>query len=292
MIIGFLTSFLFVFLLAIGIFCFGYACRNETTINVLWTSTWLTLAFLSLILIFIENSSPIDLIHLPNNSNWIWLIAASFCSYVAGNYFSYLNLKTAGESINALLAPAITALSVIASYFLLSERFRILSFIGIIITLFSVTYFLIKRINYSHQMRIGSISGLICIILMAISIICAVKGAAGMSFLHAVWVQFFVGALLIWPLKIYKGFSSNIINKRKYYLVITTGVLLQNVVAGYLWYFSTFRIGVSIFQSIIATLPFCVYAIDVFVFKNSSPSRLFFITCSLALTGISLMAFG
>lgn len=70
---------------------------------------------------------------------------------------------------------------------------------------------------------------------------------------------------------------------------ILIGVLCQTILANYLWFYATFKIGISSFQIILATLPLWIYLVDVYTLKNSIPSKLFLFTAVVACIGIGLI---
>jgi drug/metabolite transporter (DMT)-like permease len=292
MVIGFLAAFIFVLLLAISIFCFGYASKEADPSSLLCLATISSFILVFLLLVTVEKLPIQEVFSKPTVHNWFWLSTSAISGHIGGNYFSYLNLKTAGEKINSLLAPAITAFAVIAGYFVFHDRLDTVQWIGILITLIAVLSFLVYNVRSRWEgknSKLGALSGMATILLMSYAIIGAVKGANGISIYHAVWVQFTVATIIITPFLLRKVMKVQVKNRDRFLLAIIGGVISENILAGYLWYYASFKIGVSIFQTIIATLPLVVYAIDVYLVKKSRPSNLIIIASILALAGIGLV---
>jgi drug/metabolite transporter (DMT)-like permease len=75
----------------------------------------------------------------------------------------------------------------------------------------------------------------------------------------------------------------------KFYFTILIGVVCQTILADYLWFYCSFKIGIDIFQIILATLPLWLYAVDVYVLKKSKPNVLFLLVAIVASVGILLV---
>jgi drug/metabolite transporter (DMT)-like permease len=292
MILGYLSSLVFVFFLAISVFCFGYASRISSPFHVLFVETTISVVLILVLMLATEKISFAQVFTIPRKTNWLWLSMAGTSGFIGGNYFSYLNLKTAGEKINGLLSPAITAVALVFGYFIFHDQLDWLQWLGAIITILAVSAFLYYNADSGEDKtnsRLGALSGVACVIFMSVSIVGAIRGAAGVSILHAMWLQLFVAMVCITPGYLFNKRPFKIENRPKFYLAILAGVLTENIVAGYIWYFATYRIGVSIFQTIIATLPLCVYAIDRIFFKRKSGSAFFILACIISLIGIGLV---
>jgi drug/metabolite transporter (DMT)-like permease len=110
-----------------------------------------------------------------------------------------------------------------------------------------------------------------------------------LSIMHSVWLRlvlalpFVLIIFLLKPKLIAAGASL------KVYGAITGGVIFQTIIASYLWFYCTYKIGISSFQILIATLPFFVYAADVYFFKRTKPSLYFLVIALIAVLGIWLV---
>ncbi|RYX99788.1 hypothetical protein EON78_02645 [bacterium] len=236
-----------------------------------------------------------ELIFAPKTSNYLWLSNAALLGFAGGNYFSLLNLKTSGERINSLLSPAITAFTVILSYFIFKEHLKLLQWIGVIITLLVIFGFLLfnskGKTTDKPLSRAGWWSSVATITCIALSIICSIKGAAeSISLLHAIAIRlvfaFFIIAVVFFIKKEYKKVEKLDIT---FYAVVIIGVLAQTLGASYLWYYATFNLGISVLQVIIASLPIWVYGTDIYLLRKTKPSVFFLVTALLAGLGIYLV---
>ncbi|MEO9209471.1 MAG: EamA family transporter [Ginsengibacter sp.] len=290
---GYLAGFSVLVLFGIGIYSFGYAVRNSSLLYVLLLECIIGLILILPLILFIEKISILQIFQNPQNENWIWLSAASITGVVGGNYFSLLNIKTAGEKINSLLSPAITAFTILLSYIFLNESLTLLQMLGVLITIGSVVYFLLmqkNKIDLKDKWR-GFFSGIMTIICISFTVICSIKGAMHtITFLHAIWLKLLIALPLI--LLAFSFFNKKIENgstKSKLYVAIFCGVICQTILAGYLWFYASFSIGVSVFQIILATFPLFMYAVDVYVLRKSKPSFLFLLMAIIAGVGIGLV---
>ncbi|MGV3656516.1 MAG: EamA family transporter [Chitinophagaceae bacterium] len=121
---GYLASLGYVLLLAVGTFCFGYAAKRSSALYVLWLETLLGASLILPLLLLLEPLSLPQLLTKPQVQNWGWLSASALFGFVGGNYFSLINLKTAGEQTNSLPSPAITAVTVLLSLAVFAENCR------------------------------------------------------------------------------------------------------------------------------------------------------------------------
>ncbi len=213
--------------------------------------------------------------------------------YAGGNYFSLLNLKAVGEKSNSLLSPAITATVIVLSFFIFDEKLVWRQWIGIMLVLISVIYFLLqpKTTILSNKKNTGFISGLMCVICISLTIICSIKGAnSNITFLQAIWIKLLLALIfIVIGLSFIK--EKIILNKHplKFYMIVVVAVICQTIVANYLWFYASFHLGIAVFQLILATLPLCVYAVDVYILKKSANAPLFLLVSVVAALGICLV---
>lgn len=291
---GYLFSFVFILLLASGIFLFGYAARRVSALYVTALEIILGSLLVAPIVLIIDGINLAELFTKPSNQNWFWLGLASITGFIGGNFFSIINLKTAGERTNSLLSPAITACAVAASAIIFNEAMTLVKMVGIVITLTAVTFFLIfktKNKIRSAQKNIAAWSGGATVLCITLTIICSIKGAqySQLSIMHTVWLRlilvlpFAIGILLTGN----RAIAAN--GSIKVHGAIAAGVIAQTILASYLWFYCTYKIGIATFQILIATLPFFVYAADVYLFKRTKPSLYFLITALVAVLGIWLV---
>lgn len=290
---GYLAAFSVVVLFGIGIYSFGYAVRNSSLLYVLLLECLSGLIFIFPLLLFIDKITVAEIFHKPQNENWLWLSAAAITGVIGGNYFSLLNLKTAGEKINSLLSPAITAFTIVLSYIFFKERLSLLQTFGVLVTIGSVVCFLLMqkdKIDLKDKW-LAVFSSIMTIICISLAIICSIKGAThNVTFLHAIWLRLlFALPLIVLAFFLQKRKMNISSGKSKLYFVIFCGVICQTILAGYLWFYASFSIGISVFQIIMATLPLCIYAVDVYVLKKSKPSVLFLLAAAFAGAGIWLV---
>jgi len=290
---GYFVAFSDVALFVIGIYCFGYAARKSSLLYVLLLGTVIGLILIFPLLLYFDKLTIQQIFQTPQAHNWYWLSAASVFGFVGGNYFSLLNLRTAGEKINSLLAPAITALTIGLGYLVFEEQLQLHQWFGIMVTLGVIVWFLIKNGQQSSTAynTIGFVSGALTIICLSLSIVCSIKGATNsVTFFQAIWMKLLVALFVIFIAFI--GHAKNIKRPKlnsKFYFIILTGVVCQTILADYLWYYASFEIGINIFQVILATLPLWLYAVDVYVLKKSKPSVLFLSVAVIAGMGILLV---
>lgn len=138
MLSGYVGSFVFVLLLAFGIFLFGYAARRVSALYVTALEIIFGSVLITPIVLLADGINFSDLFSIPSNENWLWLGVAALTGFIGGNFFSVINLKTAGERTNSLLSPAITACAVAASALVFSELMNFIKLTGIIITLTAI----------------------------------------------------------------------------------------------------------------------------------------------------------
>jgi hypothetical protein len=290
---GYLAAFAEVMLFVAGIYCFGYAARKSSLLNVLFLQTLLGLILVFPLLLFFDKLTVKQIFEAPQANNWYWLSAASVFGFVGGNYFSLLNLRTAGEKINSLLSPAITALAIVLSYFVFKETFQLHQWLGAFITLGIIVWFLLQKKNDGSikQSRIGFLSGALTIICISLTIICSIKGASNtVTYFQAIWIRLLIAMFIVFAAFIFR--KKNVKREKpnaKFYFVIIIGVVCQTVLADYLWFYASFKIGVDIFQIILATLPLWLFAVDVYLLKRSKPNILFLMVAVLAGIGILLV---
>ncbi|MBC7650447.1 MAG: DMT family transporter [Deinococcales bacterium] len=288
---GYLAAYGVVILLIIGIYSFGYAAKQTSLLFVLLLETIVGLVLILPLLFFVNGIGLTEIFAMPTQQNWLWLGAASVMGFVLGNYFSLMHIREAGEKLNSLLSPAITALTILLSYIFLNDKLAALQWLGTLIALFTIVLFLLKQSNLQaqEQKSKGILSGLATVICISFTIICTIKGVGNLPFLLAIWLRLFVAFIILLPVFIltYKNKYRLPVNYL-FYVAIFLGVLAQTIGAAYLWLYASFKISVSVFQIIVATLPLVMYAIDVYIFKKSKPSVFFLVTAVVAAVGIAL----
>ena len=188
---GFIAAFSVVILLAIGIYFFGYAVKKSSLLFVLFLETVIGVTLIFPLLLWVDKLNITQIFTNLHKENWLWLGAAAVFGYAGGNYFSLLNLKTAGEKSNSLLSPAITVVTIALSFFVFKEKFLWKQWAGIVITLTAVVFFLMQhnRASVVLNSKVGFVSGLLTIFCISLTIICSIKGAtANVTLLQAIWI--------------------------------------------------------------------------------------------------------
>ena len=288
---GIFYAFLVVILLAAGIYLFSYVVRKSSLLFVLFIETVLGLLFIFPLLFLVDDLEPNQIFSTLTIKNWAWLGAAAVAGYIGGNYFSLLNLKYGGEKANSLLSPAITATALIAGYLVFEEHLHFKQWIGVVLTITAITYFLLQKRGNLQTLKLRSVfvSGLLTILFITATIICSLKAIdSNLKLFQAIWLRLLIAFFLILPFALKKLPKGIFFKSRKFYIVLCTGVIVQTVLANYLWFYSSLTIGISLFQTILATLPLFVFAIEAMLFKKTKPSYSFFVVAALALAGISL----
>lgn len=292
MIDGFVAALAFILALTAGIYFFGYAARQASVLYI----TALEIIFGSFIIIplllFSENLNIYDIAIKPDRENWLWLGAASLSGFIGGNFFSLINLKTAGERTNSLLSPAITACSVLLAIVVFNEPLTLTKLTGFILTLSAVTLFVLSKTkdkeNANTKAALWSAFG--TVICLTLTIICSVYGTihTHLSIMHTVLLRLIIAlpVILIAFIVFKPNRSLKSASPIKFFGAIAGGIITQTIFANYLWFYCTYKIGIAAFQVIIATLPFFVYAADVYVFKRTKPSGYFLFAAFFAGLGI------
>ena len=279
----------------IGIYLFGYAARHASALFVAALEIFIGCGVIIPLLLFTERLSLTQIFAEPRQENWLWLGAASVFGFVGGNLFSLINLKSAGERTSSLLSPAITASTILLSVSGFNEPITSLKIAAFIVTLSAVILFITLRTKGQQQKKSATAlwSAAATVICITLSIICSVRGVIDthLSIMHSVFLRLIIAlpllsiALLL--AKVQKLFS--FVSPLKFYSAVAGGVIAQTVLAGYLWFYCTYNIGISTFQIIISTLPFFVYAMDVYVFKRTKASPYFLLTAFIAVVGIFIV---
>lgn len=288
-------ALLVVIMLTAGIYLFGYAARISSLLYVLFLETIIGLVLIFPLLIWVDHLSIAQIFSTANKENWYWLAGAAAFGYAGGNFFSLMNIKAVGEKSNSLLSPAITATTIVLSFFVFGEWLLWQQWLGVVIVLGAVVYFLIqpKPTIATSQRKAGIISGILCIICISFTIIFSIKGASSnITLLQAIWIRLLLALLIIAPLLIFSS-RRRLVAKQplKFYAVIILAVICQTIVGNYLWFYASFRLGISAFQVILATIPLFVYAIDVFLLKKSANAPSFLLAAIVAAAGICLVVF-
>ena len=288
---GYLAAFGVVILLIIGIYSFGYAAKQTSLLFVVVLETVFGLILILPLLFFVDKIGLYEIFTMPTKQSWLWLGAAALLGFVLGNYFSLMHIREAGEKLNSLLSPAITALTIVLSYFFLHDKLAIYQWLGIIVALAAIILFLLKQNNVqsNKQSYKAVFSGLATIICISFTIICTIKGVGSLPFLLAIWLRLFVAFIILLPTFIISNNTNTFLPKSaSFYSAILIGVLVQTIGAAYLWLYASFLISVSVFQIILATLPLFMYAVDVYLLKKTKPSFYFLLTALVAAVGIAL----
>ena len=288
---GYLAAFGVVILLIVGIYSFGYAAKHTSLLFVVLLETLFGLSLILPLLFFVDKIGFAEIFAIPTKQNWLWLGAAALLGFVLGNYFSLMHIREAGEKFNSLLSPAITALTIVLSYFFLQDKLAVYQRIGIIIALLAIVLFLLNQndVPSKKQNYKAVLSGFATIICISFTIICTIKGVGNLPFLLAIWLRIFIAFLILLPLLIFSNKAKTILPKSiSFYVAIIIGVLAQTIGAAYLWLYASFLISVSVFQIILATLPLFMYAIDVYFLKKTKPSFYFLLTAVIAAFGIAV----
>lgn len=293
---GFVAAFAVVILLTAGIYLFGYAIRRSSLLHVLFLETFIGLVLIFPLLLLADKLSLGQIFTNLHRDNWLWLGAAALFGYAGGNYFSLMNLKNAGVKSNSLLSPAITSVTILLSIVVFKEKLLWLQWLGILITLGAVVYFLLQSKNTGEveNYKKGLVSGVLTILCISATIICSVKGAAeNVSFLQAIWIRLLVAFIILLPFVFYAGFNKNKYQfSGKFYAAVIGAVICQTILANYLWLYASFHIGISVFQVILATLPLCVYAVEVFILKKAVSSGTFLLVSVISAVGVCLVVYG
>lgn len=291
-----LASLLFLICLSAGIYFYGYAARKAAALYVVALEIICGCIVIIPIIFFLDGLNFSELFTKPQKENWLWLGAASLFGFIGGNFFSLINLRTAGERTNSLLSPAITATAVLASTVVFNEIITAIKIIGIIITLSSVAFFLFSKTKNggTNTKPVTALwSGAATVVCITLAIICSIKGTmhTQLSIMHSVWLRLIVALPLILTALLFTGNYKFRFSKlpASFYGAIAGGVITQTIIANYLFFYCSYKIGIATFQVIIATLPFFVYAADVYLLKRTKPSLYFLLTALLAALGIGLV---
>ena len=198
---GYLAAFGVVILLIIGIYSFGYAAKQTSLLFVVVLETVFGLILILPLLFFVDKIGLYEIFTMPTKQSWLWLGAAALLGFVLGNFFSLMHIKEAGEKLNSLLSPAITALTIVLSYFFLHDKLAIYQWLGIIVALAAIILFLLKQndVQSNKQSYKAVFSGLATIICISFTIICTIKGVGSLSFLLAIWLRLFVAFIILLP---------------------------------------------------------------------------------------------
>ncbi len=288
---GYLAAFGVVFLFIVGIYSFGYAAKQTSLLFVVFLETVFGLILIFPLLFLVDNIGLREIFSMPTKQNLLWLGTAALLGFVLGNYFSLMHIKQAGEKLNSLLSPAITALTIVLSYFFLQDELAIYQWIGILVALLAIILFLLKQkdVTAKRQSYKALFSGLATIICISLTIICTIKGVGNLPFLLAIWLRILVAFIILIPTVIFSKRATISFPKAiSFYAAIVIGVLAQTIGAAYLWLYASFHISVSIFQIILATLPLFMYAIDVYLLKKTQPSFYFLATAFVAAVGVTI----
>ena len=188
---GYLAAFGVVFLLIIGIYSFGFAAKQTSLLFIVLLETVFGLILILPILFFVNKIGFTEIFALPTKQNWLWLGTAALLGFVLGNYFSLMHIKEAGEKLNSLLSPAITALTIVLSYFFLHDKLAIYQLAGIFVALIAIVLFLTRQNDglskkQNYKAVFGGLATIICI---SFTIICTIKGVGDLNFLLALSVD-------------------------------------------------------------------------------------------------------
>jgi len=293
MLTGYLAAFVYLLCLTAGIFLFAFAARRTAATTITFLEVVLGLAFITLLLLFQQNLRIAELFAKPTAKNWTYLGLAAVSGFAGGNYFSLKNLRWGSETLNGLLSPAITAAVVLFSLLFDSTSISLPQAAGIVLTLGTVVGFLVfnkgKHIAVVNH-RKALWSGIATIICITANIVFSIKGAisGSISIFYALWLRLllalpFVCGLLLFEKNKSLTLASNI------WLVLLSAVFLQTIAGNYLWFVASFKIGIPVFQTLIATLPLLIYAVDGLVLKKASFSLSFLSAAVLALAGVLLL---
>ena len=292
--VHYLLPILFLFALILGIYFFGYAARNYSLTLITSYEIIIGLILILPILLFYEGLSFHDLFFKPTKANYIFLGVAGLFGYVGGNYFSLQNLKILGERTNSLLSPAITVLTIIGGVVIFNEHITLFKILGIMITIISIFYFVYFQnkneveIKKNNSAFISCIATIACIV---ISIILSIKGTidSEISILHSIGLRLLMVIPFTMIFIIKNKFSIGLKFHSKTLLAVVLGVIAQTIIASYLWFYCTNEMRISNFQIFISTLPFFVYAIDVYYLKKTKPSFTFILSAFFAIIGIVIV---
>jgi len=293
LLIAYCIAALFTLLLAIAIFCFTEVIKELPPFLVAQQEIIIATVVIAIGLIISTQVSIVTLFTLPTVSNWFWLGLSGIIFFVGGNYHALRNMQFTGEGNNSLLSPVITVISSLLAFIFLNDKLTVLGFIGLLTTVVAVAAYQSKQVNFKLTKQ-GFISGWVCIICTSAGIICAIKGAMGsqISLFHSIFLRLFPVFILV--------LLFNIINKQKLWLVtlkttrktllvLLVAVVLQTIIASYLWFIASLSLGVSKFQVLIALLPFVVAIIDTVILKRKPLTYRFYLTALLAFIGVLLM---
>ena len=288
---GYVAAFSVVLLMVISVYCFGYIAKQATLLYLILLETLIGIVILLPMLVVFDKISLTQIFLIPTKENWLWLGAASIFGFVLGNYFSLMHIRSAGEKVNSLLSPAITALTIAQSFFVLKQNLIILQWLGVVLAITSIGYFLIKQSGVKNFNTINQniFSGIATIICISLTIICTIKGVGKLPFLLAIWLRLLVAFIIIFVVFIFnKGWQNYKPTTAYFYPVVVLSVLLQTIAAAYLWLYASFHITLVVFQIIIATFPLFTYGVDVYLLRKSTPSISFLLAAFVAGIGIVL----
>jgi drug/metabolite transporter (DMT)-like permease len=288
---GYLAAFAVVFLMIVATYCFGYVAKQASLLYLILLETFVGVVILLPLMVLIDKINIGEIFTRPTKENWLWLGAASIFGFALGNYFSLMHIRTAGEKVNSLLSPAITALTIALSFFVFKEKLTTRQWLGVFITISIIAYFLFKQSGIGNLKILNQniFSGIATIISISFTIICTIKGVGKLPFLLAIWLRLFVAFIIILVLFILKKEWRNYKpTKALFYPVIILSVLVQTIAAAYLWLYASSQISLAIFQVILATFPLFMYAVDVYLLKKSASAYLFLFVALIAGAGIVL----
>ncbi len=284
---------LFILLLAVTIFCFAAVVKVLSPFITAQLEIIIATIFVAIGLIFLNHISIVTLFTLPTINNWYWLTLSGIAGFLGGNYYALLNMQLTHEVNNSLLSPAITVTASLLAVIFLNDNLTIAGFFGLIITVLAVTAYQYNQFIFK-AVKLGFASGWVCVAFTSLSIICAIKGTANSNIflLHSIFLRLFPVFILVLFLRLFSKQNLLPIIKTtsvKILWLLIVGILLQTIIATYLWFIASLSLGVSRFQVLIALLPFAVALIDAVLLKRKHFNSRFFLTALLAFIGVLLM---
>lgn len=284
---------LFILLLAIAIFCFATVVKVLPPFVAAQLEIVIATIVIAVGLIMYKQVNIITLFTLPTLSNWYWLGVSGIIYFFGGNYHALRNMQLTNEGNNSLLSPVITVTASLLAVIFLHDTLSIMGFIGLLITVVAVAMYQYKQVGVKLTKQ-AFISGWVCIVCTSIGIICAIKGTIGsqISLFHSLFLRLFPVLVLM---LLFSFFSKQNLWRvtmkasRKTLIALLVAVVLQTIIASYLWFIASLSLGVSKFQVLIALLPFVVAIIDTIILKRKPLIYRFYLTALLAFIGILLM---
>lgn len=289
---------------SIGIFPFTEASRRLGPDAVNHFRLLLALLMLTVIFLFQNSFSVMQLIDSPDPGQWIWFGLSGVVGLALGDYFGFTAFAILGTRLGSLFTCFAPGAALLFGYVMLNEDVNFIGLSGIIITIAGVMYISLSKEEKAAvsdlgfgDLRKGIIYGILAALCQGVGLVLAKKGMSSsdvqLNPVHATWIRMIVASGAIYIVTLMRGRLAAVhapvrSNQNKGVGYAVMGTLFGPVIGVCFSMYAVTLVQVSVAQTIFSMVPVVVLPLAL-IFTNEKLSLKTAAGALIAIAGVFIL---